>query len=148
MEARLERLETEQRAIMKRVEDLEKAKEETIFTLKDLRYETTIMHAIVVTRLDELKIEIGKIGDRLIRLDDRVTEAHTEIAELRIDHAKRFDRIEGTMATKDDITRLEATTASKDDISALKDTQNEHAKRFDSLDQKIDLILEQLNKTA
>src|SRR5271157_26125 len=130
-EGRLERLETEQCATMKRVEDLEKAKEETISTLKDLRHETTIMHAIVVTRLDELKIEIGKIGDRLIRLDDRVTEAHTEIAELRIEHAKRFDRIEGTMATKDD-------------ISALKDTQNEQAKRFDSLDQKLDLILEKL----
>ena len=109
MEARIEHLETEHRTLLKRVEDLEKSKESIDFTLKDLKHETTIMHAIVVTRLDELKLDVGKIGDRLIRLDDRVTEAHKELAELRIEHGKRFDRIEATMATKDDISALKAT---------------------------------------
>ena len=134
MEARIEHLETEHRSLLKRVDDLEKAKESTDFTLKDIKHETTIMHAIVVTRLDELKTEVVGIANRIEHLDDRITEAHTELAELRIEHGKRFDRIEQTMATKDDIKSM----ATKDDI-------REHGKILQEHSELLKLILEKLS---
>jgi chromosome segregation ATPase len=109
MEQRLDKLEVEHRTLLKRVEDLEKEKETSDFTLKDIKHETTIIHGIAVVKFDELHAELVKASSRLERIDDRVTEAHTELAELRLEHSKRFDQIERTMATKDDIVRIEAT---------------------------------------
>lgn len=60
---------------------------------------------------EQLRMIKTAMVERFDRLDDRVTEAHKEIAEhsQRFDKVEqRLDRIEATMATKEDISRLEA----------------------------------------
>ena len=58
---------------------------------------------LATTTLQEMQDFKIAMQSRLERIDDRVTEAHKELAELRL-----------SMATKDDISSL------KDDISFLK----------------------------
>ena len=90
MEARMQQIEKEHLTMLKKIEDIEKSQEGNTFIIRDMAHKVTIIHGIATTRLDEIK-------ERLERLDDRVTEAHKELAELRL-----------SMATKGDINRIES----------------------------------------
>jgi len=70
MEQRIERLELEQREIWKHIRNLEH-----LGLARDLA-------------LMDIKHELNKANERLVKLDELLTEAHTELAELRIEHGK------------------------------------------------------------
>jgi hypothetical protein len=42
---------------------------------------------------EETQEHLLQINDRITRLDDRVTEAHRELAELRLEMNQKFDQI-------------------------------------------------------
>ena len=53
---------------------------------------------------EQMRVLKSQMIERFNRLDDRVSEAHKELAELR----KDVTSIKATMATKDDISRIES----------------------------------------
>jgi uncharacterized coiled-coil protein SlyX len=53
---------------------------------------------------EQMRVLKSQMIERFNRLDDRVSEAHKELAELRQD----VTSIKTTMATKDDISRIES----------------------------------------
>ena len=103
MEQRIYQVEKDQFELRKRLDSLEKERQGNDFLIKDIAHKSTIAVGLATTTLQEMQDFKIAMQSRLERIDDRVTEAHKELAELRL-----------SMATKDDISSL------KDDISFLK----------------------------
>jgi hypothetical protein len=69
-----------------------------------------------------------------------IKATQSDHGELLKEHSQRFERIEATMATKEDISTV------KDDIAELKTTQDKHSTLLREQGQKLDLILSLLQK--
>jgi peptidoglycan hydrolase CwlO-like protein len=84
MEQRIERLEQEHRALKTRLDALERSRQGDDFLLRDIAHKMTIAQGLATTTSDDLRDFKLTMQERLSRLDDRVTEAHTELAELSL----------------------------------------------------------------
>lgn len=92
MEPRIYQIEQEQHAIKNRLEALEKTVQSGDFLLRDMAHKQTMAMGIAMTTSEELRDFKLAMQERLTRLDDRVTDAHKELAELTI----TVNRIEST----------------------------------------------------
>lgn len=81
---RLDRIEQEQRTLVTRMDNLEKTVQSNDFLLRDMAHKQTIAVGIAMTTSDELRDFKLTMQERLTRLDDRVTSAHQELAELQL----------------------------------------------------------------
>lgn len=109
MEKRLDHVEQEQAAIQKRLEAIEKAQLSDDFLLRDMAHKQTMILGLVSTTSDELRDFKLSMQERLTRLDDRVTSAHQELAELRLT-VKRIETKQDTygdlLTQQSDLLRL------------------------------------------
>jgi hypothetical protein len=84
MEKRIDQIELEQTAIKKRLEAIETARQSNDFLLRDMAHKQTMAMGIAMTTADELRDFKLSMQERLSRLDDRVSSAHQELAELQL----------------------------------------------------------------
>jgi uncharacterized coiled-coil protein SlyX len=94
----------------KRIEDLERRFDEFE---DDINHSLTILLGQAWKHGERLKLLKSTMVERFERLDNRVTEAHKELAELAIkvdriektqnDHTQRFDRLEATQQRQEQL---------------------------------------------
>lgn len=94
MEPRIYQVEQEQQALKKRLESLEKTVQGSDFLLRDMAHKQTMAMGIAMTTSEELRDFKLAMQERLTRLNDRVTDAHKELAELTIT-VNRIESIHG-----------------------------------------------------
>ena len=138
---RIEKLET-------RVTKLEQSRLSDDFLLKDIVHKATITQGLMTQALSELSDFKQAMQERLSRLDDRVTGAHTELAEMRLAMATKDDisALKGDISVlKGDISALKGDiSALKGDISALETTQDA---RFERIEATQDARFERIEAT-
>lgn len=84
MEQRISHIEQEQLDIKKRLEAIERSQQSDSFLLRDIAHKQTMVLGLTTTTSDELREFKLSMQERLSRLDDRVTSAHQELAELQL----------------------------------------------------------------
>jgi soluble cytochrome b562 len=96
MEKRLDQIEQEQRTIKDRLNTLEKSQQSDSFLLRDIAHKETMALGVAMTTSEELRDFKLSMQERLSRLDDRVSSAHQELAELRLS-VKRIEDTHGNL---------------------------------------------------
>jgi chromosome segregation ATPase len=129
-EGRIDKLEEEQKEIKKRLTELERQTEPIKISrveldMGDVRERFDTIERSIQASKEELTKEFDTVSktwlDSLQEIFDELKVALVDVTMTQGSHNERFDHIETTMATKDDIAELKATIATKDDIASLKD---------------------------
>lgn len=81
MGKRLDDLEGQQRTLKSRIGNIERLQREAKFTLQDISHKITIILGHTTVTSEETSDFKLAVNERFDRLDDRVTEAHKELAE-------------------------------------------------------------------